>query len=497
MLAFAFALVPVWLAVITYRDARRKDEKLFETTTQVLTEQYQRSLERHIYPLNVFRSQARSLDDAALARGKMMPVNFDWKKQVPHFLAFGYAERVGDKAVLRWLSEARATVAIVGDDLASDPRVLAALNPQTSQERGATMGCVLDHHRLLLALAFTGPDARGPIRGFVVGWVDLEGMCRDSTIPFIKDRVLDAVPLVGGEPTPAGATRVVVRDGSAEWSAGIARGEAFGQQVGAPIPWVAFIALGLSTVPLVLLTLLARRAANFRAALTAEREVVRQQRYFTQSVSHEFRTPLGIILSGADLLESYADKISPERRSEVLAEIKENTQHMNEMIEGVLLLGRIDSQKLRCDPKPVNVLALCQEIAGKVMKTSSGGCEDIEVHAPDSMAMLDAALLVSILGNLLSNAVKYSPTAKAVELDVTEEQSALVFCVRDHGIGIPPEELARICDPFHRCGNVGEVPGTGLGLAIVQRCTTLHGGTLKIESRPERGTVATVTIPYP
>jgi hypothetical protein len=67
--------------------------------------------------------------------------------------------------------------------------------------------------------------------------------------------------------------------------------------------------------------------------------------------------------------------------------------------------------------------------------------------------------------------------------------------VRDEGIGIPAEDLPRVCDPFHRCGNVGETPGSGLGLAIAHRAASLHGGTLKIESIEGRGTTATITIP--
>ena len=223
-------------------------------------------------------------------------------------------------------------------------------------------------------------------------------------------------------------------------------------------------------------------------------QVVRQQRFFTQSVSHEFRTPLTVILSGTELLETYAERLSPERRAEVLAEIKDNTRHMSEMIERVLLLGRIESDRLSCQPKPANLSKFCHDLARKVT-TATHGRTAISVTAPDRDALLDVALVGSVLENLLSNAVKYSAPGQPVTLDVTARHEQLILTVRDEGMGIPAGDVPRVCDPFHRGENVGAVPGTGLGLAIAQRCATLHGGTLKIESEEGRGTIATVTLP--
>jgi signal transduction histidine kinase len=239
---------------------------------------------------------------------------------------------------------------------------------------------------------------------------------------------------------------------------------------------------------------LARRSTELRATLAAEREIMQQHRQFSQSVSHEFRTPLGIILSGADLLESYGSQLTPERMSEVLAEIKENTGRMNEMVERLLLLGSIESKKLRCERAMVNIAALCRGITRR-NTTVNPGAVVVNVNAPDSEAMLDASLLESVLGNLLSNAVKYSAKGALVTLDALVKNSRIIFTVRDEGIGIPEDDVARVFDPFHRCANVGNKPGTGLGLAIAQRCAVLHGGTLKIESTEGFGTTATVSIP--
>lgn len=493
VLTLAFALVPVWLALVTYRDAKQKDERVYDTTAQVLAEQLQSSFERHTYFPRELRNRARTLDDAALLKGRMM-VEFPWKERLPHLLALGYAELSQRQLIVRWKSEERARVAGIGNDLMSVPGVAEALAATPLDDPNTTLGCMVAHHQFLVLLAVPGLGSGKVPRGYVVAWIDLDSMCRDASLPLLRDQVLAAVPRDEQEATPSGAKRMTLRDRTAQWSVTIARGAGFSQQYGPPTPWLTFITVGLSAVPLLVLASLAGRSAKLRVALTAEREVLRQQRYFTQSVSHEFRTPLGIILSGAELLESYAAQLTPERRSEVLTEIKDNTLHMTEMIERVLLLGRIESSRLSCHPKPVNVAALCSEIVRKVSTASNERCP-ITVKAPDYEAPLDASLLGSILDNLLSNAVKYSPMGQPVMLEVTLEKSHLVFIVRDEGIGIPPQDLARVYDAFHRCGNVGDVPGTGLGLAIAQRCAGLHGGTLALESMMGQGTTATVTLP--
>ena len=493
VLTLAFALVPVWLAMVTYRDASEKDERLFRTSASVLGEQMQREFDSYTVFLQAIRTQALRLGDAGLS-SEQVGKGPDGPETVPHLLAFGYAGDEQGRILVRWINPENAPVAKVGDDLASDPAIVELLKNRSPRLPFPQFGKVLAGHRfLVLQLVPKMPD-RFAVRGYVLGWLDLAAFCRKSTAPLLRDGVLTARPLDEGEALPDDAMNNGVTCGSGRWDVAVARGPAFSQEYGAPAPWLAFLAAGLSAVPLLVLATLAGRSAKLRTALTAEQELLRQQRYFTQSVSHEFRTPLGIILSGADLLDQYANHLSPERRKEVLTEIRDNTVHMSDMIERVLLLGRIDSSRLSCEPAPVNVAALCHQIADKV--TTAARLEGvIRVTAPDSVAMLDAALLGSILDNLLSNAVKYSPPGKPVTLTAMTAPEQIVFTVQDEGIGIPVEDLPRVCDPFHRCGNVGDTPGTGLGLAIVQRCTALHGGTLKIESTAGAGTTATVTIP--
>jgi hypothetical protein len=347
---------------------------------------------------------------------------------------------------------------------------------------------------MLIMLEFPGTSATEKPRRYVLGWIDLDSMCHDESLPLVRNRVLTARPFINGDALRAGALIKQVNDESATWQAEVMRGEKFGTEYSPSTPWLAFVATGLSSLPLLVLASLAARSTRLNAELVTEREISRQQRLFSQSVSHEFRTPLGVILSGTDLLDRYLEHLTPERRGEVLGEIRANTLLMSEMVEQVLLLGRIESGRSSFQPKKVNISALCACIARKA-RVAAGYDHAVEVSAPDLDALLDASLLSSVLDNLISNAIKYSPTGRPVRFDAKLECSQIIFTVADEGIGIPASELAHACDPFHRCANVGNLPGTGLGLAIASRCVAVQGGRMEIESVEGKGTTIHVTLP--
>ena len=492
MLALVFAAVPVWVAWVTYREGKEKDDRLFAATSESLIQQLRQSTGRCDYLLNVLRTQARNLNEEALTRGQLAAAFPGWQDQVRPLVAFGYAEAVGQQLILRWKSAERS--AELGSNLRSDPRVAELLDAIPAEHRLASHAVLLDGHQWLVLSPVFLTTSGNPIRGYIVGWVNLEALCQDETVELVREQVLTAVPLAAHESPVPGGQRWQVAEDRLQWSVGIARGPNFNVHVGPPTPWLAFIAAGLSALPLLGLTMLAGRVGQAEASLAAEREVLRQQRFFTQSVSHEFRTPLGIILSAAELLETYAEQLSPKRRTELLSEIKHNTHHMTEMIERILLLGKIDSSRLACEPKPVELGEFCQGLARQI-SSATHQRNPISVDAPSVECCLDAGLLQIILDNLLSNAIKYSSPGEPVSLAAELEPTTVKFTVIDHGIGIPTDELNRLGAPFHRCGNVGDVPGSGLGLAIAQRCADLHGGTLRFESTEVSGTTAVLVLP--
>lgn len=231
-------------------------------------------------------------------------------------------------------------------------------------------------------------------------------------------------------------------------------------------------------------------------ALGREKELSQLKSDFVSTVSHEFRTPLGIIMSSAEILEDYLEELDRDERQHHLRSIARNTKRMSELMEEVLVLGRLDAGRMDFKPASLDLRGFCGRLVEEVQSATNRVCQiDLTFQDAASAAHCDERLLRHILLNLLTNAVKYSETGRAVEFAVQKEERDAVCEIRDHGIGIPEGDLPWLFNAFHRGRNVGQRPGTGLGLVIVKRCVELHGGTIKVESKAGEGTLMTVRLP--
>jgi len=268
---------------------------------------------------------------------------------------------------------------------------------------------------------------------------------------------------------------------------------------GLPLGKILAVIFALVTIPVIWIWLLRRqvsqRTAQLHEALAAERELNELRSRFVSMVSHEFRTPLGVILSAAENLDSYLDRLKPEQRRQQLEHIMQATRHMGNLMEEVLLLGRAEAGKLEFKPAPLNLTLFCKRIAGQVESATAGRCPIRFRGKPDHQVLADEHLLRHVLTNLLSNAVKYSPPEVPVEFSLAMQDGVATFQVVDQGIGIPAGDQKQLFTPFHRGKNVGQVPGSGLGLVIARRCADLHGGEIHCETTEGKGTVFTVHLP--
>jgi len=233
-----------------------------------------------------------------------------------------------------------------------------------------------------------------------------------------------------------------------------------------------------------------------RQTLQRQTELNNMKSRFISVASHEFRTPLAFILSSAELLKHYGDRMPGPEKAEVIDTIETGVQRMTQMLDRVLLLGKVEAQMLEFRPAEVDLRVLCQNLLEDAhTQHSEAACElALEFEAEPAVGLFDEKLLRHIFGNLLSNAIKYSPQGGKVLFRVSSPEGRVAFEVADQGIGIPAEELPHLFEWFHRASNVGQIQGTGLGLAIVKNSVDLHGGRIEVSSTVGRGTRFTVTI---
>lgn len=237
---------------------------------------------------------------------------------------------------------------------------------------------------------------------------------------------------------------------------------------------------------------------DIRASLARQQELNQLKTRFVSMASHEFRTPLATILSSADLLQAYHDRLPPDERAATLTAIESAVKRMTRMLDDVLVIGKGDVITNGCNPQPMHLHRWCERLIREVSEATSvaqGTRPVIRLAAPDDECRLDDTLLHHMVGNLLSNAIKYSPEGGEVWLRVHLASDCVRFEVSDQGIGIQPQDMKRLFETFYRASNVGQIAGTGLGLAIVKRAVDQHGGTIAVQSEPGHGTRFTITLP--
>jgi PAS domain S-box-containing protein len=235
---------------------------------------------------------------------------------------------------------------------------------------------------------------------------------------------------------------------------------------------------------------------EMQKALGREKELSQLKSNFVSMVSHEFRTPLGIIQSSGELLRDFSGRMQPEERAEQLQSIILNTRRMAGMMEGVLVLSRLDAGKLDFEPAPLDLNLFCRRVVDEVLSATNRRCPiALSLNSIPSAARADERLLGHIFTNLLSNAVKYSEPGATVHFTIDREGCDVRCVVSDGGIGISSDDQRQLFKAFHRGTNVGTRPGTGLGLLLVKRCSELHGGTVQLTSRIGAGTTVAVRFP--
>jgi len=232
-------------------------------------------------------------------------------------------------------------------------------------------------------------------------------------------------------------------------------------------------------------------------ALAAERELGELKSRFVSMASHEFRTPLTAMLTSAALIEKYPATEQQDKRVRHLERIRHSINHLNDILEEFLSVGRIEEGKVLACPAEISVPALLHETIADMQGLLKAGQTVVpEISACAEPVWLDPSLLRKILVNLLSNALKYSGENSVVRVLATCADGQLVLTVQDQGVGISAEDQEHLFERFFRARTVAYVPGTGLGLYIIAKYLELMQGRIALQSTLEVGTTVTITIPY-
>ena len=228
--------------------------------------------------------------------------------------------------------------------------------------------------------------------------------------------------------------------------------------------------------------------------VTEQANSEQMRREFTANVSHELKTPLQSIIGSAELLEN--GLVKPEDQGRFLHRIHQEADRLVALINDILRLSQMDEGEAM-EREPVSVLELAQEAARSLTDLAAAQSVSISVTGTAGTVSGVRRLLYEVTRNLCENAVKYNVPGGSVTMEVAETDRDVILLVRDTGIGIPEADQSRVFERFYRVdkSHSRAIGGTGLGLSIVKHAVACHGGTIRLESQPGKGTSITVTLP--
>jgi signal transduction histidine kinase/CheY-like chemotaxis protein len=222
---------------------------------------------------------------------------------------------------------------------------------------------------------------------------------------------------------------------------------------------------------------------------------------FVASMSHELRTPLNAIIGLTEMMVSNAARFGTEKAAEPLRRVHRAGTHLLGLINQVLDLSKIEAGKLELSPEQINVAPLIDEVVGTARQLAEQNKNRLVVEVQDKLGPLtvDPMRLRQILLNLLSNACKFTKQGE-VKLrvhKVVDGRNWVEFAVADTGIGMTPEQQAKLFEEFTQADSstARRYGGTGLGLAITRKLARMMGGDVTVESEPGKGSVFSVRLP--
>lgn len=233
--------------------------------------------------------------------------------------------------------------------------------------------------------------------------------------------------------------------------------------------------------------------------VTYEVEVSRIKSEFLSTAAHELRTPMSSIFGYSELLLSRDFGAEQQRNFHQI--IHKQAALVSEILNELLDLQRIESRRGKDFVfAKLDIGKLISETIAMYKVPAERAAPVLSMPPHTCFVKADRSKMIQVINNVLSNAYKYSPNGGDVEIEIAEnsDQADAGFIgikIQDHGMGMTPEQLARVCERFYRADSSGSVPGTGLGMSIVKEIVELHNGHVEISSQHGKGTTVTLWLP--
>lgn len=234
--------------------------------------------------------------------------------------------------------------------------------------------------------------------------------------------------------------------------------------------------------------------------LKIERQLTEMKSRFVSMASHQFRTPLTVIYSNAELIEILTNDLEKKTANSfasITSRIKREVDRMTELMNNVLIFGKYESNAIKKEVKPISL----DPFLKKLLNTYFDQALDkqkikLSIKGEKQLFKSDETLLVHIVTNLVSNAFKYSAGKSNPLLNLTYLEKGIEIEVIDYGIGIPQNDIQYLFTSFFRASNSSTIIGSGLGLAIAKQFTHYLKGTIELKTKENFGTTIKLNFPY-
>ena len=233
-----------------------------------------------------------------------------------------------------------------------------------------------------------------------------------------------------------------------------------------------------------------------KVALQKEEKANKVKLYNTlfNSLSHELRTPIATIIGATDNLQSNSSKLTPLNRNELVAEISKASFRLNQQVENLLNMSRLDSGFVQPKKDWCDITEVIYESVKRIEENKVPQKITVNINPAIPLFKLDEVMLEQVIYNLLNNAVLYTNPDCKIDIVAICHVDVLQIIIEDNGNGFPEDEIKNVFDKFYRLKNSKAV-GTGLGLSIVKGFIEAQGGVINLQNRSTGGARFTIDIP--